>query len=1810
MSVTLKILGRPVAAQAVTRSQGDAADRAEFLDQTIRVSRDETYDLKPVRDQPLAVQSVDLADKDAVAITLADDHIVWLPAEDLPRLLEKTREGTLEISAATRFDVPAAERGILSAGIKLLRILGFDLETKASESLVQWVGNRVEAKVVNQTTVYRCGFDGNVLSMRPSAINPDSPEQPVLLLLHGTGSNTAGSFGHLWSKHAQDWSRLIEPYAGHIYALEHRTLTESPIDNVCAILDQLSHVRQEIHVISHSRGGIVGELLCRSMVADNKAPITRAEIDQVVIAYSNLDGNTQEEQEAAREIQQSIKQKLDTLAKKLQEKRPEVTRFVRVACPARGTGLADERLDLFFNMLLWGAGNLSRLIPGDADLLQDLAAAIRTVLMRTIKQRFDPRVLPGLECMVPGTPLQRFINNNARSLRGRLAVITGNADVSLNPLQLIATALLNVYYREPNDWIVETGSMTGGHPRLEPLWVAADKGGHVSHFYYFRNQQSVSALLDALSDSADTNRFVVRTRPPTITATGLRVRGATPAPTAGTVFFLPGFPGSHLRQLQDRRRIWLDAGVITGNLAELDINNGADAIEPEALINYLLSSAPYGRFVSHLKKSNFTVEPFPYDWRLSVAHNGARFADELRRVLDLDPQREFPVHIVCHSMGGLVALYSILERPDLWREMCRHPDSRLLLAGTPLKGAYNTVQLITGKHCLARISALLDLTRSHADLVSVFRRFQGLLLALPRWPQASFNFFHGPTWAAIRGQDQRDFPWQPPLDHDLDTTLAQVQKTERIPDHCERIHYLAGIDQQTPSGIGFTNGELKFTSSSRPDGDGLALWEHSIPDYARTWHLPDVEHGSLFDRGEYFAAIVEILQQGYSARLPEGLPAVRTTERAQVQDLREEPLWLQPNEDDMLRALLVGGRERPLTESAAASELPAIQIVHGDVRKVQRPAVVGHYEGDSINGSERAMDDLTGGLMKQRHEHGHYPGAVETVEIFTPVKDPEQHTVIVAGLGRMGMLTGPKLRRTFANALVRFSVHRQEQYRFCGESPANLQVCALIVGSGEGALPLAQALTSLLRALVDANQRLQAIAAPLIGGLRFVERYEDTAIQSARILDTLLQEFDGILDIDTTVQTDRGGLSARYSFQSDSWWRIVRIEQHDQTIDFAPVGDRAASPTLHKVNQCDLVNDLVELAVADHALKPRFGEALFELLIPHDYKEDVGDQMGIQLLLDETTARFPWEMLHDRHNRLNRPLAVETGIVRQLNLPDAPAFRLFNQMPTALVIADTLGDLPGAREEGEKVKGLLEQHNFQASLAMAGNPTDATVQLLTGDYRVLHLATHGEYLKDHEHASTALILGEDPRTGRVVRVLPDVFDSLRQVPELVFINCCHLGRIEARKEEQARDRHALAASVASAFLKLGARAVIAAGWVVYDPAALCFAETFYDGMLRLGLTFGDAVLAARRETYTRFPGANTWSAYQCYGESVFRLAQDKPHETYRIPQRFHAASEFAAWLRDYPAQCGNHQAGLDRLRGRLSNNTPAEERWITGDAQVQEALGHVFGELGDFKTASEYYTQALAHPSGAISLKGVEQASNLSIRWIEKDLEGETRIASGAMETVDRLFSTAIDRVEQLRRIGDNAERMNLQASAYKHRAVIRLRLDRGTLHKKGLEDLEVARDLYRESQRVLTQGGHPAQAGYPQLNAIALDILLRRIGHSAKAQTPPRDLLREIGELESEMASGSANFWMRTDKLNLRLVRHLIQNELDTDQATALASAYNLEFSDATQREADSVVKQIRLIREFLTHYSQKNKPPVVAGFEHLVGLLVYPSG
>src|SRR5215211_4360462 len=135
---------------------------------------------------------------------------------------------------------------------------------KAADYTAEKIAQRVDGQV--RDGVY--ALDAKVLSPlkekgEPLAQLPaSSVGGPALVFLHGTFSTTHGTFHKLWTKHSGHVGRLFDYYQKRVYALDHPTLGKSPVENALTLVEAL-RPETRLHLVTHSRGGLVAEVLAK-----------------------------------------------------------------------------------------------------------------------------------------------------------------------------------------------------------------------------------------------------------------------------------------------------------------------------------------------------------------------------------------------------------------------------------------------------------------------------------------------------------------------------------------------------------------------------------------------------------------------------------------------------------------------------------------------------------------------------------------------------------------------------------------------------------------------------------------------------------------------------------------------------------------------------------------------------------------------------------------------------------------------------------------------------------------------------------------------------------------------------------------------------------------------------------------------------------------------------------------------------------------------------------------------------------------------------------------------------------------------------------------------------------------------------------------------------------------------------------------------------------------------------------------------------------------------------------------------------------
>ncbi len=1657
----------------------------------------------------------------------------------------------------------------------------------AAEVGVSWAGTKalmwaIESRLDRAPGLYRwsgTGRDASDLVAADAAalVAAAAAGQPVLVFVHGTGSSTLGSFGELQTGAGDVWAALERGYSGGVYALEHRTLSESPIESALQLARALP-AGTRLNLVSHSRGGLVADLMCL------------ANFEPLIDAYeSELPGSGDADAAESARVMRELggahaeqRAQLRELAAELRAKKFVLQRYVRVASPAQGTKLASANFDLFLSGLLTLIGQVPYFFGNPA------YSAFKRVVLEIAKNRTNPHLVPGIEAMLPDSPMASLLRAAPVVPSVQMAVIAGDIEGG-NLLKRLGVFLTDTLLFDSvlNDLVVDTAAMFGGIAPQAGSRALFERGADVSHFRYFTNADTRSALRDWLVSPDPTAVVAFRELPrrfeemdALVEMTLLRsistARG-TDSAALPVVVVLPGVMGSHLAVSADDR-VWFDpADIALGGLDK--IAWGRPDVEAEKLFSMF-----YGKLCQHLAQSH-RVEPFAYDWRQPLDVLAERFGEFLDRLLKSTTQ---PVRLLAHSMGGLVVRACIHKRRPVMDALMARDGARFVMLGTPNQGAYSMVENLLGKGSTLRSLVRLDAKHDMQQVLDLVAGFRGPLALLPK-PGFVDTFQSEPeggelhtleqanTWAAFKpkvcdawfGDGRCATPAQDVLD--AASWLWQQDGLARPalpPAYASRSAYVYGQAPNTPCGIRELGGKLKMVGTTR--GDGTVSWESGRIEHVDSSYYMPAEHGDLPSTEEYFPALAELLATGTTRGLATSAPSVRAIEQPQPVTYDAGP----PTADSAegIARGLMGGRPRSRIAPRPKRRVE-VTLRATDLRFLSCPILVGAYEQDPIAGPQKLIDrELLDGDLSQRKSLGGYAGALGSATIVLRVPNLQERQrgslggAVVVGLGAYdGALSVGALTDAVRVGVLRYLL---QVIDVLGKEERELPLAALLIGYNSSAnMTIGASVEALVRGVLEANARFYETTRLNIrvARLDIVELYQDSAISAVYALRQIPDKLGDVaarmgtlLVCNPELQQGEGMRQRLFDGGGQSYWPRLLVTDADRddgvatnaTADvdadakppvaqtaalahaprtgiatrlrFLYVGQRARAESVVQQRQPGLIETLVRQQIHNTAWQEDIGRMLFQLLVPHEFKDAARQLERVVLVVDAATANLPWELMLAGTVGASDdalPMAVRTPVVRQLassrfraevrqaldrnalviGNPSVEGFGAAFPDPRQLDPTHDPADnpdpppLPGAEAEANAVAAVLGGLNYTVTSAIGADyPASSVLGLLYRQpYRLLHISAHGVF--DLQHRDGRRRSGVVLSGGLLITAAE--IAAMETVPELVYLSCCHLGQIDAT----VRDGNKLAASIATELIEIGVRCVVVAGWAVDDQQAQLFGETFYRALLQQRLAFGDAVYAARTATWNKRSDDITWGAFQAYGDPAWRAEPRVEGPRGSIDGAPFASPEelldALASLRADLSRKKDRQTEREAKAQARSIRQLIEKRSPPGWLELpplQSALGAAWRDLGLYEEAGAAFLRAIQSDdrSGRVPIRDVEQLA---------DVESRLGEANGD----EALIQRALDRLRQLDVLVSgadaacvNAARCALQGSALKRLAGVQAR----RVLAPGATDKEIAAagdamraTLARALQAYGRAEGAPGQARFEPalaLNRLALEAL------------------------------------------------------------------------------------------------------------------------
>lgn len=1032
------------------------------------------------------------------------------------------------------------------------------------------------------------------------------------------------------------------------------------------------------------------------------------------------------------------------------------------------------------------------------------------------------------------------------------------------------------------------------------------------------------------------------------------------SPVLGNVVFLHGIIGSNLAVVDakgDSDGIWVNAPrLVLGRIEDLKLDtSGTREADPDLTVHTTgLNKKYYAKAVLALR-ARWNVEPYAYDWRKDIDAASDGLAALIR---DKFPKQ--PVHLVVHSLGGLVARNFIRRHAKLWETM-RDTDlvagGRLIMLGTPNYGSFAIPPVLTGTDQMIELLAKLDLKHNMAELLDVTNTFLGSYMLLPapsKLSGALQALYQRDTWGGTPNVSQAHLSRAFQFFQDLDGSVTIDP---------QRMVYIAGCRRATFSGMTIVApGEFEYKLTL--DGDGRVPHELGLLKDVPTYYVDEV-HGDLARNEQVLRAVDDLLATGKTDELvtsplrapTRAAPTMRDYRSAADLRLMEElarvadkakqaggPHALTPEDEQIAADALVkaalGTSSRSLPQSIATAPRPPVArrttsgapvaldvgVRFGDVTRIKAPVVVvGHYRGippvNAIGAIDEALKNWVTRALKQQM----ISGTLGETFFVPTVGRIAAKSVVIGGMGEFGRFGPADLRLLMTNVAI-------------GAGAMGYPRLATVV-VGAGSLDRDVALLELLEGLGTGLKQLREENVVSVVPLKRVDLIENDPKRFAALLQKVatIAKSESLTSVRiraikpdaAELRRARAAERARRSaptLRSAPVFEEVRItvERPDLSSVLAtvarhapagqqpptatsaparvePLGESGA-PGRHRsatfrfsamtktavvpVREITIQEQFAQDAAA--ALRSsrtrdeqeKFGHLLYTYLMPEEFQDLVDTSAPLKLIVDRSTASFPWEMacFPGRNAQgAERWLGTDLKLSRQFRttLARAPGISPpVNDRLRALVIADPAPErelqLKGARAEGRRVVELLKSANGQrigdAVLdievhhrigAAECDPVEILALLLTGDFDLVHYSGHGDYNAD-DPDSTGWIFG----FGKVLTAR-DIFRA-RKVPRLVFANACFSGVVREGGAFGPDELSPALATVAHAFFERGVPNYVGTGWPVDDAQALTMADRFYSELIQRK-TLGDALCAGRKAVFDE-QIESTWGAYQHYGD--------------------------------------------------------------------------------------------------------------------------------------------------------------------------------------------------------------------------------------------------------------------------------------------------------------------------------------------------------
>lgn len=1708
-------------------------------------------------------QSIEVDDDTIVELAFEDDTVWMGDSETIRTLFPEglTRSADEdELYLPDEIESETQERGVFKKiALKLVKVF---VKKKIIQPKMREMAHKLENKQlafpgedyekVGAGVLARCSpeIELSPLEFDNSGKAKIKTGSPYLLLLHGTASSTQNSFGDL--RDSKAWLDLFDENSTskkfdkeNILAFQHRSLTASPLENILDLVKSLPK-GIELHLLSQSRGGLLAELLARCCAdpEDQSVGFDDAEIALLLKSERDKDLNT------IKEISAAIK-----------DKNIQVRSMVRVAGPANGTTLASKRLNIYLNVTF----NLIGLAVGHVG--NPIYVAFKEFVMAAVACKDNVDVLPGLEAMNPESPFIKALNNQNSGIKigFPLLVVGGSAELSVS-FKALVVLLGKFFFRGDNDLVVDTESMKWGSPRVDDqVGVYIEGSGKIDHFKYFCTPATLKAIIAGLSAVPGTIpiEFILRSKSKKRGIVGIEHGSYIKDTVSGEkpiLILIPGIMGSNIGESGDDpddkdKLVWINyLRFFTGNLEKLDLKKDKE----NGLSATSLIKTSYKNLGERLSNT-YDVVTFQFDWRKPLRDATAIFDKKVSQLLD----KKQPIKIVAHSMGGVLVRDFMVYHEETWKKLNGSVGFRGVFLGSPLGGSFRIPYVLFGHDSIIKLLGKIDIKHSTKELLQIFCDFPGILNLLPIDQGGVYDFSDRKLWENLRAA-HGDNTWPIPSKESL-KEFGEHQKAiwaaEKQIDF-SNFTYIAGQSGKksfTVSNLEIEDGKLVFYATN--EGDESVTWASGIPKSMRdkkSVYYANVTHGALSKDKALFRGIEDLLIFGETKRLQNSLPTSRGDEKEFVP---VQPEIFDISEENLVATLLGISEEEELWYN----EKPiSVVVTHGDLKYAQYPVLAGHFDQDVILNAEAAIDKQLGGELSRLYSLGLYPGEIGSNQIVLNESNSAFKGGIIIGLGTQGELSGYYLINSVEKGVARYLTIKKDQ-ESDGEVDADLQlngISVIAIANNYGGLSTDNSIRAIISGVQRANRNVHKTYNGVIKGIEeieIVELYNDRALSILKTIQRLNEENQKDYNINFKGNGLKYSLGKQirvpFDYSSDWWTRINVSHFIDHQEELGPmeklrmsITTNGASEKVESIPSSDQTLDiLLKQMTVDNQFSPEIATAMFELLVPLAFKEELKRLNNINWVLDPSSAAYPWEMLLDAVD--STPLCINIGMVRQLATGNSRGKIAKVTESTALVIGDPIlggymPQLPGAKQEALAVSDLLRKEDYDIVSLVDAKSADILLGMFSKNHKIIHLAGHGVF-RHGDRKSTGMVIGNN------TFLTPGQIAGMSSSAELIFVNCCYLGQMDNEAELMSQQSNKFAANIGTQLINNGARAVIVAGWAVDDAAALEFSMEFYKNMFK-GYGFGESVKRARVFIYqsTRSKKTNTWGAFQCYGDPFYKLVEKSGGSA---DESNLCVEELEIELENLLEMMSANEFDLEYVSKRVEKIHQLSEDRNRSNSRIKELIAGIYGGIMNYDKACSSYQKLFEQEKSGYSVKAFEQYCNIRAKYAIQQSALRKIKKNEAVAKINKVIS---DLQDMNRLLGETRERISLLGSTYKRR--LQLSIGEGGL---DMEALDKAMEAYQLASEKCSNSDP-----YPLCNWLALyQLKVWQEGKSVKRKAEVNAGITALHKLSGEAVkhlSPNEDYWSISHFASMTLTDFML--DYSKEKVDKLLEAYVLLWGKA----------------------------------------------